>query len=65
MREKDLKERTKQLGLETLRFSGKLPESVEYQMIRRQLVRAGPRSGPTTGPPADPDPRRTSLPDSA
>ena len=37
MRERDLKDRTKRLALETIRFSGQLPRGVEYQTIRRQL----------------------------
>ncbi len=45
MREKDLKERTKQLGLEVLRLGGKLPQGVEYPMIRRPLVRAAASVG--------------------
>lgn len=45
MRERDLKERTKQLGLEILRFAGKLPKGMEYQMIRRQLTRAAASVG--------------------
>ncbi len=45
MREKDLKKRTKRLGLEILRFAGKLPKGMEYQMIRRQLIRAAASVG--------------------
>ncbi len=45
MPQKDLKERTKRLALETIRFTAKLPPGTEYGVIQKQLIRAASSVG--------------------
>ncbi len=41
----DLKNRTKQFAVDTLRFCAKLPKEMEFQIIRGQLIRSGSSVG--------------------
>lgn len=41
----DLKNRTKKIAVDTLRFCSKLPKEMEFQIIRGQLVRSGSSVG--------------------
>ena len=45
MKQTDLKERTKNLALATIRFAAGLPLSTEYQVIQRQLIRSASSVG--------------------